>query len=101
MADSRGRFHLYSGTLSSLLVVALYQIQNGQLWLIGYNSKVVPVVTQNYSITRLEWCGLTINIASLSNLLKGQWWYSSRPFSPNIYYENQGQNEKLRGLKGY
>ena len=35
-----------------------------------YASKRLPVVARNYSITELELCGLAINIASFSHLLK-------------------------------
>ena len=49
---------------------ALHQIQNGQLRLIVYTSKTMPKVTQNYSITESEFCGLAINIASDSHLMK-------------------------------
>ena len=49
---------------------ALYQIQNGKPNLIAYASKRLPEVPRNYSITELELCGLAINIASFSHLLK-------------------------------
>ena len=49
---------------------ALYQIQNGKPKLIAYASKRLPEATKNYSITELELCGLAINIASFSHLLK-------------------------------
>ena len=48
----------------------LYQIQNGQPKLIAYASKRIPDTTKNYSITELEMCGLAINIASFTHLLK-------------------------------
>ena len=46
MANSTGRFHLYSDTSKFATGSALYQIHNGK------------------PITELELCGLTINIAS-------------------------------------
>ena len=49
---------------------ALYQIQNGKLKLIAYASKRLPEAVRSYSITELELCGLAINIASFSHLLK-------------------------------
>ena len=49
---------------------ALYQIQNGKPKLIGYASKRLPEAARNYSITEIEMCGLAINIASFSHLLK-------------------------------
>ena len=48
----------------------LYQIQNGKPKLITYASERLPEATRNYSITELELCGLAINIASLTHLLK-------------------------------
>ena len=48
----------------------LYQIHNGKPKLIAYVSKRLPEAAKNYSITELELCGLVINIASFSHLLK-------------------------------
>ena len=48
----------------------LYQIQNNNPKLITYASKRLPEAAKNYSITELELCGLAINIASFSHLLK-------------------------------
>ena len=48
----------------------LYQIQNGQPKLIAYASKRMPEAAKNYSITELEMCGLAMNIATFSHLLK-------------------------------
>ena len=64
MPNTTGRFHLYSDTST------LYPIQNGKPKLIMYASKRLPDATRNYSITELELCGLAINIASFSHLLK-------------------------------
>ena len=49
---------------------ALYQIQNSKPKLIAYASKRLPEAVRSYSITELESCGLAINIASFSHLLK-------------------------------
>ena len=65
MLDNEGRLHLYSDTSKFLSSSALYQIQNEQLRLITYVSKRMPSGAQNFSITKLELCGLAINIASL------------------------------------
>ena len=70
LANSTGRFHLYSGTSKFAMESALYQIQNGKPKLIAYASKRLPEAARNYSITQLELCGLTINIGSFSHLLK-------------------------------
>ena len=48
----------------------LYQIQNGKPKLIVYASKRLPEAVRSYFIQELELCGLAINIASFSNLLK-------------------------------
>ena len=49
---------------------ALYQIQNGNPKLIAYANKRLPEAAKSYSITELELCGLAINIASFSHILK-------------------------------
>ena len=48
----------------------LYQIQNGKPKLIAYASKRLPEAARNCSITELELCGLAINIANFSHLIK-------------------------------
>ena len=70
MPNTTGRFHLYSDTSKFATGSALYQIQNGKPKLNAYASKRLPEATRNYSITQLELCGLTINMASFSHLLK-------------------------------
>ena len=70
MPNTAGRFHLYSDTSKFAAGSTLYQIQNGKPKLITYASKRLPEATRNYSITELELCGLAINIASFSHVLK-------------------------------
>ena len=70
MPNTTGRFHLYSDTSKFATGSALYQIQNGKPKLIVYASKRLPEAMRNYSITELELCGLAINIARFSHLLK-------------------------------
>ena len=70
LPDSKGTFHLYLDTSKFATGSALYQIQNGKPKVIAYASKRIPEVARNYSITELEMCGLTINIASFAHLLK-------------------------------
>ena len=48
----------------------MYQIQSGKPKLITYVSKRLPEAAKSYSIRELELCGLAINIASFSHLLK-------------------------------
>ena len=48
----------------------MYQIQNGKPKLIAYASKRLPKAAKSYSTTELELCGLAINIASFTHLLK-------------------------------
>ena len=70
MPNKTGRFHLYSDTSKSATGSVLYQILNGKLKLIAYMSKRLPEAMRSYSITGLELCGLAINMASFSHLLK-------------------------------
>ena len=70
MPNKTGRFHLYSDTSKFATGSTLYQIQGGKPELIMYASKRLPEAARNYSITQLELCGLAINIASFSHLLK-------------------------------
>ena len=70
MPKKTGRFHLYSDTSKFATGSILYQIQNGKPKLIAYPSKRLPEAVRSYSITELELCGLAINIASFSHLLK-------------------------------
>ena len=70
MPNKTGRFHLYSDMSKFATGSALYQIQGGKPKLIVYTSKRLPEAARNYSITELELCGLAINIASFSHLLK-------------------------------
>ena len=70
MPNKTGRFHLYSDTSKFATGSALYQILNGMPKLIAYTSKRLPEAARSYSITELELCGLAINIASFSHLLK-------------------------------
>ena len=70
MPNTTGRFHLYSDTSKFATGSVVYQIQNGKPKLIMYASKRLPEAAKNYSITELELCGLAINIASFSHLLK-------------------------------
>ena len=49
---------------------SLYQIKNGKETLIAYASKRLPEAVRSYSVTEFELCGLVINIASFSHLLK-------------------------------
>ena len=70
MPNKTGRLHLYSDTSKFATRSAFYQIQWGKPKLIVYASKRLPEAARNYSIMELELCGLAINIASFSHLLK-------------------------------
>ena len=70
MPNRQGRFHLYSDTSKFVAGSALYQIQDGKPKLIVYASKRRQEAVRSYLITELELCGLAINIASFSHLLK-------------------------------
>ena len=70
MPDKRGRFLLYLDTSQYATGSALYQVHNGKPKLIANASKRMPEAARNYCITELEMCGLAINIASFTHLLK-------------------------------
>ena len=70
LPDSKGRYHLYSGTSKFAMGSVLYQIQNGKPKLIAYTSKQLTDAARSYSITKLEVCGLAINITSFTHSLK-------------------------------
>ena len=70
LPDRHGCFQLFSDTSKFANGSALYQIQNGQPRLVAYASKRMPEAAKNYSITELEMCGLAMNIATFSHLLK-------------------------------
>ena len=70
MPNKTGRFHLYSDTSKFATGSALYQIRNRKPKLIAYASKRLLEAAKIYSITELELCGLAINIAAFSHLLK-------------------------------
>ena len=70
MPDKRGRFLLCSDTSKYTTGSTLYQVKDGKPKLIAYASKRMLEAARNYSITGLEMCGLTINIASFAHLLK-------------------------------
>ena len=70
MPNRKGRFLLYSDTSKLATGSTLYQFQDGKPKLIAYTSKRMPEAAKYYSITELEMCGLAINIASFSHLLK-------------------------------
>ena len=70
MPNKTGKFHFYSDTSKIATDSSLYQIQGVKLKLITYASKRLPEAAKNDSITELELCGLAINIASFTHLLK-------------------------------
>ena len=70
MPNCEGRFHLYLEMSKFATGSTLYQIQNRMPILIAYASKRLPEAVRSYSITELELCGLAVNIASFSHLLK-------------------------------
>ena len=61
---------MYSNTSKFAAGSTLYQIQNRKLQLIAYASKRLPEAGRSYSVTELQLCGLAINIATFSHLLK-------------------------------
>ena len=70
MPNRIGRFILYSDTSKLATGSKLYQFQDGKPRPIAHVSKRMPETAKNYSITDLEMCGLAINIATFSHLLR-------------------------------
>ena len=70
MPNHEGRLHLHLDTSKFATRSALYKIQNGKPKLIAYASKRLSKAVRSYSVTELKLCGLAINIASFSHLLK-------------------------------
>ena len=70
MSDRKGRFILHSDTSKLATGSMLYQYQDAKPRLVASVSKRMPEAAKNYSITELEMCGLAINIATFSHLLK-------------------------------
>ena len=56
--------------VSSPLVVCCTKFKMDSQGSFAYASKRMPEAAKNYSITELEMCGLAINIATFSHLLK-------------------------------
>lgn len=75
MPDTKGMFRLMSDTSILATGAALYQFQDNNYYIVGYNSKKLPHAAKNYSITELELFGLVINI------------YAFRQLLTNIYFE--------------
>ena len=70
MPNRKGRFTLYSDTSKLATGSVLYQLQDGKPRLNAYARKRMPETAKYYSITELEMCGLAINIATFSHLLR-------------------------------
>ena len=70
MPNRKGKFILYSDTSKLATGSTLYQFQNRKPRLIAYASKRMPEAAKNCSITELEICGLAVNIATFSHLLR-------------------------------
>ena len=68
--NKTGKIHLYSDTSKFATGSEFYQIQNRKPKVIAYASKRLPEAAKSYYMTELELCGLAINIASFSHLLK-------------------------------
>ena len=69
MPNTTDRFHLYSDTVNLLLEVH-YTKSEWQTQAYHICQQKITKAARNYSITELELCGLAINIASFSYLLK-------------------------------
>ena len=67
MPDTKGIFRLMSDTSILATGDALYQFQDNNYYIVGYNSKKLPEAAKNYLITELF--GLVINIYAFRQLL--------------------------------
>ena len=75
MPDMIGILRLMSDISTLAAGAALYQYQGSAFYIIGYNSKKLPKVVQNYTVTELELFGLVVNIYAFKQLLT------------NVYFE--------------
>ena len=66
MVSRNGFFCLESDTSRTAAGATLYQWQNNEWVLVGYHSKRLPDVVQNYGVTELELMGLLVNPMALS-----------------------------------
>ena len=71
MPDTVGMFKLMSDTSILATGAALYQFQDDDFYIVGYNSKKLPPAVKNYSITELELFGVVINIFAFRQVLTG------------------------------
>ena len=71
MPDTVGRFRLMSDTSILATGAVLYQFQDNDFYIVGYNSKKLPSAVKNYSITELELFGVAINIFAFRQTLTG------------------------------
>ena len=69
MPDTKGIFRLMSDTSILATGAALYQFQDNNYYIVGYNFKKLPEAAKNYSITELELFGLVIKIHAFRQLL--------------------------------
>ena len=69
MPDTKGISRLMSDTSILATSAALYQFQDNNYYIVGYNSKKLPEAAKNYSITELELFGLVINTHAFRQLL--------------------------------
>ena len=70
MPNNKGHFTIVSDTSGVAFGAALYQEQRGKLRLVGYNSKKLPPPEIRYSISKLELCGLAVNIYRFRHILR-------------------------------
>ena len=69
MPDTKGIFRLMSDTSILATGAALYQFQDNNYYIVGYNSKKLPEAAKNYSITELELFGLVIKYSCFQTII--------------------------------
>ena len=67
---SEGRIMLYSDTSREGTGTSLWQVQEGQLRLIGYASKTLPEACMHYSVTELEMTSLLVNMGLWKSIIR-------------------------------
>jgi len=70
MPGKHGDFVLYSDTSRVATGGTLCQIVGGKERVIGYHSKILPEAALRYSVSELEYKGLSVNIHAFRNILR-------------------------------
>ena len=78
---------------------ALYQEQRGNFRLVGYNTKKLLPAAIRYSISKLELCGLAVNIHSFKHILRNTEFTVIIDHSALLYILKAKRESPTLGLK--